>query len=210
MYEFYENWLGKIIYTGIETTVYIIYIYTYTYSIDRYIFMYTCTYAFIHIHTHTFQRVLVVVSNKMPYPFPLKALTKRVDAKISPDDNLKVEVSDQISLGWNGFRSESNLIDLLSIETLDILRMVRDHGDPNYIFVWLLICIWILPKNHAIKCSNVPFCSVADLFCIISQVSGHSPHVAFMTRTAIEPISSPDHASGGLQAGLGRHFGWRV
>ena len=55
--------------------------------------------------------------------------------------------------------------------------------------------------------SSVAMCLFADLFCSISQVSGHSPHVAFMTRTSIEPISSPDHASGGLQAGLGRHFG---
>ena len=60
--------------------------------------MHICIYTHTHTHTH-FNESLLWFQTKCLILFRLKALTKRVDAKISPDDNLKVEVSDQISLG---------------------------------------------------------------------------------------------------------------
>lgn len=158
----------------------------------------------MHLYTHThsnesllwFQTRCLILSR-------LKALTKRVDAKISPDDNLKG--SNLIGLKWvttkkiTRFRSESDLIDLSGY---------FGNGSRS----WrpkLYFCMTFDAFGYCQKMaqSSVAMCLFADLFCIISQVSGHSPHVAFMTHTSIEPISSPDHASGGLQAGLGRHFG---
>lgn len=187
------------------------YIYIHTVYID----IYSCIHAHMHLYTHTHSNEsLLWFQTRCLILFRLKALTKRVDAKISPDDNLKVEVSDQISLGWNGLLQkrlpdfDPNQISLTShLLKHWIFWEWFEIMETQIIFLYDFWCIWILSKNGAIKCSNVPFCRP-----FLYYFSGirTSPHVAFMTRTSIEPISSPDHASGGLQAGLGRHFGWRV
>lgn len=63
-----------------------------------YIYIYVRKHVYVSVHTHS-NESLLWFQTKCLILFRLKALTTRVDAQISPDDNLKVEVSDQISLG---------------------------------------------------------------------------------------------------------------